>query len=360
LYVKRGSLPTTSSYDYRPYLDGNNETVTINNPLSGDWYIMLQGYSAYAGLTLVATFSGTSSGSITTLVNNTPVAGVSGSQGSQRFYRIAVPTGQARLEIKISGGTGDCDLYVKRGSLPTTSSYDYRPYLGGNNETVTINNPLSGDWYIMLQGYSAYSGLTLVATFSGSGYAFKLPLPGNHQWRCTQGTGIGDHTNDKNKFYSLDFSWRTFNSTWPSNLNGPLQDIPLYAMHSGKVIDGFYGPPNTATYGAIWGGFPANGYFLRIDKDLDGNMNTGLVTVYIHLKYPPAKSIGTIINAGDFLGYMGTTGDSTGVHVHFTMRYNGDSTYGLGGAGQVELEKVLIEGIKLRSFQSNGYYLSTR
>ena len=71
----------------------------------------------------------------------------------------------AVLEIAISGGTGDADLYVRRGAQPTTTAYDYRPYLSGNNETVTVNNPTAGTWYIGIRGYAAYSGLTLDAYY---------------------------------------------------------------------------------------------------------------------------------------------------------------------------------------------------
>ncbi len=173
LYVKRGSKPTTSSYDYRPYLSGNNETVTVSNPASGDWYIMLRGYSSYSGLSLRATYTGGGGGGggdgVTVLSNGQTKSNLSGAQGSEAFYKISVPSGQSSLEIKIWGGSGDCDLYVKRGSKPTTSSYDYRPYLSGNNETVTVSNPAAGEWYIMLRGYSSYSGLSLKATYSGGG-----------------------------------------------------------------------------------------------------------------------------------------------------------------------------------------------
>lgn len=167
LYVKRGSPPTTLEYDYRPYLVGNEETVTIDNPTSGDWFMMIRGYRAYAGLTLVATFSGITPPpeEVTTLSNGVAVTGISGSADSAKFYKIDVPAGQAKLEITMSGGTGDADLYVRKGAKPTTTDWDYRPYLIGNNETVTIDNPDGATWYIMLRGYAAYSGVTLKATY---------------------------------------------------------------------------------------------------------------------------------------------------------------------------------------------------
>ena len=37
MYVKYGSAPTTSSFDQRPYLPGNNELVSVNNPTAGDF-----------------------------------------------------------------------------------------------------------------------------------------------------------------------------------------------------------------------------------------------------------------------------------------------------------------------------------
>ncbi len=176
LYVRLGSEPTTTDYDYRPYKVGNDETVTIPSPTAGTWYVMLRGYSAYSGVTLLATYS--ASVSVTPLDNGLPVTGLSGAGSSEQYFRLEVPAGQSELEIAISGGSGDCDLYVKLGSLPTTSDYDYRPFLVGNDETVTVDSPTAGTWYIMLRGYSAFSGVTLVGTYSGGvGIMLKSGLP---------------------------------------------------------------------------------------------------------------------------------------------------------------------------------------
>ena len=91
------------------------------------------------------------------LSNGVPVTGISGAAGSEQFYAIEVPAGQDELEIRISGGTGDCDLYVRKDAAPTTTTYDYRPYKVGNDETVVVENPDAGTWHIMLQAYSTFS-----------------------------------------------------------------------------------------------------------------------------------------------------------------------------------------------------------
>ncbi|NVK88418.1 MAG: PKD domain-containing protein [Gammaproteobacteria bacterium] len=56
IYVRFGAEPTTSQYDYRPYKNGNDETVAIATPQAGTWYIMIRGYRAYSGLTFNASY----------------------------------------------------------------------------------------------------------------------------------------------------------------------------------------------------------------------------------------------------------------------------------------------------------------
>ena len=125
--------------------------------------IFFEASSGHDGFIFVDNVTPAGASIVTTLSSGVPVVGLSGGQGSEAFYKIRVPSGASKLEIKISGGTGDCDLYVKKGAKPTQTNYDYRPYLSSNNETVTVNNPSAGWWYIMLRGYRSYSGVTLVA-----------------------------------------------------------------------------------------------------------------------------------------------------------------------------------------------------
>ena len=80
-------------------------------------------------------------------------------------FTIDVPVSESQLVIASSGGTGDADLYVKFGSVPTSSSYDCRPYKSGNAETCTLNSPKAGTWNVQLSAYSAFSGVTLKASY---------------------------------------------------------------------------------------------------------------------------------------------------------------------------------------------------
>jgi vibriolysin len=166
LYVNFGTKPSETVYQCRPYLNGNSETCTFSPPQAGTYWVGIRAYSAYSGLTLTGTYSGTSTGcgSDPELQNNVGVTGISGASGSARYWCIKAP-GNKTLTIRISGGTGDADLYTRHGSRPTTTTYACRPYLSGNTETCTHTNATAGDWYVMLRGYSSYSGVTLIGSY---------------------------------------------------------------------------------------------------------------------------------------------------------------------------------------------------
>jgi len=103
---------------------------------------------------------------VQSLTNSVPVTGLSGAQGNERYFVLNVPAGQERLDFEIAGGNGgDADLYVRFGQLPTTSQWDYRPYLVGSDEIVEVDNPAAGDWYVMVRAYTAYANLTLTGTY---------------------------------------------------------------------------------------------------------------------------------------------------------------------------------------------------
>jgi serine protease len=103
------------------------------------------------------------------LTNGVPVTGLSGAAGTELRYTLVVPTGASNLVFQQSGGTGDADLYVRFGSAPTTSTYSCRPYLNGNNESCTVAAPQAGTWHVMVRGYSAFSGVSLVGSFTAGG-----------------------------------------------------------------------------------------------------------------------------------------------------------------------------------------------
>ncbi|MCF1438533.1 MAG: PPC domain-containing protein [Candidatus Thiodiazotropha taylori] len=78
----------------------------------------------------------------------------------------------------MSGGTGDADLYVKFNAEPTETNYDCRPYREGNDETCNINNIQVGRYHVLIKGYSAFSGVSLVASYDQAGGSTTPSEPG--------------------------------------------------------------------------------------------------------------------------------------------------------------------------------------
>jgi PKD repeat protein len=167
LYVKFGSAPTTSSYDCRSWATGNAETCNIATAQAGTYYVMVNAYSTFSGMSLTGSYTAGGGGGGTTLSNGVPVTGLAATTGNWTSdYTLVVPTGASNLKFVIAGGSGDADLYVQRNAAPTTSSYLCRPYLGGNSETCTFASPTAGTYHVRINAYTTFSGVTLTPSYT--------------------------------------------------------------------------------------------------------------------------------------------------------------------------------------------------
>ncbi|MDE0929435.1 MAG: S8 family serine peptidase [Halioglobus sp.] len=148
---------------------------------------------------VAAAAGGNSGGDV--LDNGTPVSGLAAGTGSQLYFTMEVPAGATELLFTMSGGSGDADLHVSFGAVPTTSSYDCRPYLVGNNETCSISNAQEGTYHVMVLGFSAFSEVSLVGSYTdfidldGDGFtdsADNCPSTPNTDQLDADGDGSGD------------------------------------------------------------------------------------------------------------------------------------------------------------------------
>ena len=74
---------------------------------------------------------------------------------------------------------------------------------------------------------------------------------------------------------------------------------PIYAIQAGEVVEAGYGP-STGNYVII-------------------KHANGVYSYYMHFSTLPAVSVGQSVSARQYVGGMGTTGNSTGVHLHLGM-----------------------------------------
>ncbi|WDE11708.1 S8 family serine peptidase [Thalassomonas haliotis] len=163
MYVKFGSAPTTGSggYDCRSWNSNSTESCDIATAQAGTYYVMLNGYSAYSGVSLTGSFTEGSSNQGGSMQET----GVAASSGYAKFFTIEVPAGMTSLDITTTGGSGDADLYVRFGSQPTSSTYDCLSEKSSNEETCSFTSPSAGTWHIAVNAYSTFSGVTLDAVW---------------------------------------------------------------------------------------------------------------------------------------------------------------------------------------------------
>ncbi len=96
---------------------------------------------------------------VNTLVNGVASSGWSGAMGSSRFFRVAIPEGRPNFTVTMTG-SGDADMLIRYAALPSGTDFDIYPGIVGSNETVQVNTPPDGEFYIEVYGYEAYSNLS--------------------------------------------------------------------------------------------------------------------------------------------------------------------------------------------------------
>jgi hypothetical protein len=158
---------------------------------------------------------------ITALDTGSPASNLGGEQGSELVFSLEVPSGASDLQFAISGGSGDADLYVRYGAAPTVTDYDYRPYRSGNSETANASPATPGVWYVMLRGYRSYSGVQLVASYSGGSTSSALV-----SGRSVDGLA---GAKDSEQMFRIDLPPGATNLV--VNLSGGTGDADLYLRH---------------------------------------------------------------------------------------------------------------------------------
>lgn len=171
---------------------------------------------------------------------------------------------------------------------------------------------------------------------------FKLPLPGDLSWLVTNETGgyrclddgqTSSHTGTN--YFAIDFDDVNKDGSGSPQTSFTVgststSSVPIIAAADGKVVE--------ATYSS------ANGNYVVIDHDGDGDEDTGFTTRYLHLKYPAAVSVNDTVSQGDFLGYMGGSGGYP-IHLHFGVRYE-DTGISSSSVQYAIVEDSLLKGIQ--------------
>lgn len=140
---------------------------------------------------------------------------------------------------------------------------------GGGSSSNPVVDP-SGNWYWPLPGYYYISSV-----FGG-------------------------------RYHPITGAWETHTGT---DIPAP-GGTPIQCAKDGIVTTSQYNP----SYGNYCIIYHGNGY----------------ATLYAHMRALPSVKVGESVTAGQVIGYVGTTGSSTGNHLHFELRINGQRASALG------------------------------
>ncbi|MCI2957316.1 M23 family metallopeptidase [Agromyces atrinae] len=141
--------------------------------------------------------------------------------------------------------------------------------------------------------YAAESGIRLEATFTNN-------PNGTIQWPFPVGVHIGDRFGYRNcAGCSSDHGGQDFNP----GLGAPIQSIADGVVSIAEDGEG------------------SLGVYMAIDHVIDGQTVT---SVYAHMEHGSMRfAVGDVVSVGDVIGTTGSTGMSTGPHLHFEIRLGG-------------------------------------
>ncbi|MCF6745971.1 M23 family metallopeptidase [Blastococcus sp. KM273128] len=161
--------------------------------------------------------------------------------------------------------------------------------------------PLARELTAML--WPAAQATAVDASGAAAGVCPGLPVPAGSWIRPTAGTvtsGYGSR-------------WGTLHAG--VDIAGP-RDTPVYAAADGTVVRA----ECTSAYCDRDGALSLAGYGNLVEFDHGG----GVTTRYAHLS-AYTVTVGQRVSAGGLIGFQGSTGNSTGVHLHLEVRLDGAS-----------------------------------
>lgn len=184
--------------------------------------------------------------------------------------------------------------------IASTYRVDASAIVGWPGNKLDLTNPqIEPDTFVMIPGGWREMRTWVVPTVWRSGAGASKSIPGG----CSvEGGAFGTGS----FVWPADNHYLSGNDYWSGHLALDIAagtGAPLYAADSGVVV--YAGP--------IGGGY---GNMIMIDH---GN---GYHTLYAHLSSVGVRC-GASVSQGQYIGLAGSTGNSTGPHLHFEVRYMG-------------------------------------
>lgn len=138
--------------------------------LTEDTTVKARSYSATGeeGPVGEATYQVRPAGDIIDLVNTRAISHLASAKGGRHLFRVTVGTGE-RLTVQTEAGKGNSTISVLYGAIPPTGKPPKGSATLQNKSRVVVPQTTAGDYYIALDGVTAFSGRSLMAAVAGDG-----------------------------------------------------------------------------------------------------------------------------------------------------------------------------------------------
>jgi hypothetical protein len=189
------------------------------------------------------------------LQNGVPQRKLSADHSDSQVFLLMVPPGAKELVVRTREGTGDADLYLRRNAHPTVLRHDYPAEGGGRNdgnrETIRVESPEPGPWYVLVDAFDQFHGVKLTATYRMARGSLPPPrfLPGPGVYAGKAQLRLGNRAKGTTLRYTLDSSEPTIDS--------PAYIAPVFLTEDTEVrakafrSDGTAGPEASGWFSVV-------------------------------------------------------------------------------------------------------------
>ena len=203
----------------------------------------------------------------------------------------------------------------KNGKDTMTQLKEYYDYWTGRTSSYSSRRLNTYKYLESLEKQGKLTALTFVDLTILEGLKY-VPEYGEYFWPVPSTDYISCFWGEGKKPLPYTFKYNSPNTYQGySSWNRPHKGIDIAGKTGCEVIAVGSGTVSyVCTTGKVGGG-PSQGNCIgiRMDKNQDHYF------VYMHLCKPPTLKVGDRVKAGDVVGYMGTTGNSTGTHLHIGL-----------------------------------------
>ncbi len=142
-----------TNYKFANWTGSGWFTTTIENPLTIA--------NVKSVMTLTANFAKTVDISGISGGGRITIPALSDSRGGMKNMFVFNITTEKNFKLLSSGGTGNCDIYIRHGAAPDLNDY-FRKVTGKSTaEVLNVENPQAGDWYVYLYPAADFAEVSL-------------------------------------------------------------------------------------------------------------------------------------------------------------------------------------------------------